>query len=69
MSQLTNEEQTENLSVPWPIIKNLTSAQIIVRGNKMKLKHLLPVYSFTNYLTNICYTTPKPSGSVRDYIS
>ena len=69
MSQLTNEEQTENLSVPWPVIKNLTSAQIIVRGNKMKPKHLLPVSSFTNYLTNICYTTPKTSGSVRDYIS
>ena len=50
-------------------IKNLTSAQIIVRGNKMKLKHLLPVYSFTTYLANICYTTPKTSGSVRECIS
>ena len=50
-------------------IKNLTSAQIIVRGNKMKQKHLLPIYSFINTLTNICYTTPKASGSVRDCIS
>lgn len=50
-------------------IKNLTSAQIIVRGNKMKQKHLLPIYSFINNLTNICYTSPKASGSVRDCIS
>lgn len=34
--------------------KNLTSAQVIVRGDKMKEKRLLPTYSFINYLTNIC---------------
>lgn len=50
-------------------IKNLTSTQITVRGNKMKLKHLLPIYSFINYLTNICYTPAKALGTMRDCIS
>lgn len=35
----------------------------------MKLKHLLPIYSFINYLTNICYTPAKALGTMRDCIS
>lgn len=46
--------QTENLPIFMAFIKNLTSAQVISRGNKMKQKHLLTIYSFINYLTNIC---------------